>query len=292
MEEERHLSQRKLKAASFSVVVNISLTALKVAVFFISGSIAILAEVLHSGFDLLASGLAYAGIKKAGEPADEGHQYGHEKYENLSSLAQTMLIAATSALVIYEAIDRLLHPVEVKETEVGLAVMAISLAAAYAVSRYLHKASRKYQSSALEADAYHFTTDVWSILAVMAGLVFVQLGYKAFDSLAAIVVAALMLWVTYQLGTKAVHALMDRSPPSEVEHKIGGIIRGIKGVKSYHKMRARVAGNRLLVEVHIQVSPSITVRQGHDIAHNAKAAILEDVEEVKDVTIHVEPFDP
>jgi len=280
---------RKLRAASFSLGVNVLLILLKLSVVLVTGSLAILAELLHSFFDMLASLLAYIGIRKAQEPADESHLYGHDKFENLSSLAQTVLIVVTSFLVIYEAVNRITSPTKIESTELGLGVMVLTIVIDYFLAKYLHKTSRDYGSAALEADAYHFSTDLWGAISVIVGLVFVMLGFPVFDSLAAIVVALLMLWISYKLGTKALHVLMDRSPPQEYIDKIRNAISSTTGVESFHKLRVRQAGSRYLVELHIQVSPKKSVEEGHYIGHDVKARVMKDVPNIKEVTVHVEP---
>jgi cation diffusion facilitator family transporter len=279
----------KLHAASFSVGVNLFLIVLKLIVAFLTGSLAVLAELLHSVFDLLASVFAYLGIRKADEPADGTHHYGHEKFENLSSLAQTILIVITSIIVIYEAMSRISNPTVIESSELGVAVMLITIVVDYRLSKFLHKASRDHGSAALEADAYHFTTDLWGALAVIVGLVFVSLGYPIFDSLAAIVVALLMLRISYHLGAKALHVLLDKSPPADVVGKIGEVIKSTPGVKSFHKLRARQAGSRILIEVHIQVSPEMTVKESHLLSHEVKERLMKEVSSIKEATIHVEP---
>jgi len=280
---------KKLRAASLSIGVNIFLIVMKLAVALITGSLAILAELAHSCFDMLASVFAYLGIRKAGEPADSTHHYGHEKFENLSSLAQVVLIVLTSVIIIYEALERIFSPKEIKATELGLIAMVVTIGVDYFVSRYLHRASEEYGSCALEADAYHFTTDLWGAIAVIVGLVFVLMGFLVFDAVAAIFVALLMLWISYKLGKKSINALMDVSPSDTVTERICTIIASTPGVKHFHKLKARHAGNKMLVEFHVQVSPEITVQEGHDIAHDVKERVIKEFPNIKEVTIHVEP---
>lgn len=283
--------KKKLSAASMSLYVNIALIVLKAVVAIITGSLAILAELLHSFFDMCASILAYVGIKKADQPDDSDHQYGHEKYENISSLAQTVLIVLTSAFVIYEAVHRIIKPTPIEAGWIGLVVMGVTIVADYFVSKYLHKASSDYESSALEADAYHFTTDLWGAIAVIIGLIFVLLGFPVFDSIAAIVVAILMLWIAYKLGTKSLNVLLDKCPSDSVMRKIGRIIKKTAYVKSYHKLKVRQAGNKLLVNVCIVVNSQLSVRKGHDIAHRLEKNLKEKLPNIKHAIIHVEPED-
>jgi cation diffusion facilitator family transporter len=281
--------RRKLHAASFSIYVNIFLILMKAAVAVLTGSLAILAEFAHSLFDLAASVFAYVGIKKAHEPADKEHPYGHERFENLSALAQTLLIVITSLLIFHEAANRISHPRKLEATGIGLAAMVVTIVVDYFLSKYLHKSSRQLRSSALEADAYHFTTDLWGALAVIVGLVFVKFHFLVFDAVAAIVVAALMLWVSFNLAKKSVNVLMDGSPPPDIMEHIGRIISASPGIVRYHKLKARHAGHRFLVEFHVHVSPEMSVKEAHDIAHEIKTQIMEEINYVKDVTIHIEP---
>jgi cation diffusion facilitator family transporter len=280
---------RKLRAASFSIGVNTFLIAMKSIVAFMTGSLAILAELAHSLFDLIASFFAYAGIKKAEEPADSSHHYGHEKFENLSSFAQTILIVITSILIISESVVRIFSPKQIEATELGLLVMVATIGIDYFVSRYLHRTSREYGSSALEADAYHFTTDLWGAIAVIIGLGFVIIGFPVFDALAAIAVAILMLWISYKLGKKSLAALMDISPSGSLIQRMENAISSVQGVRHFHKLKARQAGNRMLVELHVLVSPRVSVRKGHYIGHAVKRRLLKEFPEIKEVTVHVEP---
>ncbi len=285
-------AKKKLQAASFSLAVNVLLILLKLSVVYVTGSLAILAELLHSFFDMLASIFAYAGIRKAQEPADDSHLFGHEKFENLSSLAQTVLIVITSFVIIYEAYGRILKPVKVESSELGLAVMVLTIIIDYSLAKYLHKTSKDYGSVALEADAYHFSTDLWGAVSVIVGLVFVALGFPVFDSIAAIAVAILMLWISYHLGIKAIHALTDMSPPKKVIDRISESVSSTNGVESFHKLRVRQAGSKYLVEVHIQVSPKKSVEEGHYIGHEVNERVIKDLPDVKEVTVHVEPKTP
>jgi cation diffusion facilitator family transporter len=287
--EAQGTGKKKLRAASYSIGVNFFLILLKSSVALITGSIAILAELAHSVFDMLASILAYVGIRKAEQPADPTHLYGHEKFENLSSFAQTVLIVFTSVIIIFESASRIVAPKKIEATELGLLVMLVTIAIDFFVSRFLHRSSRDYGSSALEADAYHFTTDLWGAITVIVGLGFVIAGFPVFDSIAAIVVALLMFWISYKLGKKSLNVLMDRSPSRETMERIANVIESTPNVKHFHKLKARQAGNKVFIDVHLQLKPKITIRKGHYIAHRVKRRLLREIPDVKEVTIHVEP---
>ena len=282
-------ADQKLRAAGISIGANASLIAVKIFIAIITGSIAMLAEVFHSGLDLVASLLAFFGIKQASRESNHDYHYGHEKFENLSSLLQTMLIVITSVLVIYEAINRIIEPHPVDNVWVALIVMLITLVVDMIVSRYLHKVSGETNSSALEADAYHFTTDLWSAVAVIVGLVFSMFGYPVFDSIAALVVAAMMLWISWHLGAKSLDVIMDKSPPRKTVNAIAAIIDTTEGVVNHHNLRARLMGSKIIVDVHVRVKPDLTVYEGHIISHDVKKRVMQSNKFVKDVTIHIEP---
>jgi len=283
----------KLGAAKWSIAVNIFATAMKLSVALYTGSLGILAEVIHSGFDLVASLFAYWGIRKAGEPADDEHHYGHERFENLSSLAQSVLIALTSFWILYEAYRKLTGEEHaVKESLAGIAVMLVSLVLATKVSDYLHKKSRETGSPALEADAYHFTTDVMSTLAVILGLGATALGFPVADVLAAVAVALIMLYLSFRLGKKAVLVLLDEAPDDLTMEKVVGVLAEFPKIRGYHSLRGRVSGHKAIIDVSVHVAPYLTIEEAHAVAEELEMKIVDDVPDVKEVEVHVEPETP
>lgn len=279
----------RLNAAKFSIGINTVLVLLKAFVALITGSVAVLAEVFHSLFDLIASLLAYVGIEKAMMPPDKTHHYGHYRFENLSSLAQVLLILLTAALVAFEALRRLEVPSEVKQTEVGIALILFSLLAATYTSRRLRKVAEKEKSAALESDAYHFTTDIWSGVSVLVGLVLVALGFPMGDPLAALVVAALMLYGSTSLAKKSIAILSDSAPDSEKIETVEKIIGRDKRILSFHNLRGRQSGSRIFLDVHIDLRPDTHLKVAHRIAHEIKSRIMRALPDVEDVHIHLEP---
>jgi cation diffusion facilitator family transporter len=281
---------KKLGAAALSVGVNVTLLASKVIAAYLTGSIGLYAESAHSLFDLLASVLAYLGIKKASEPSDENHHFGHEKFENLSSLLQAMLITGTAAVVIYEAFQRLSGPISVENSEIGIALMVISIPVTYLTSRYLSDTARgEGGSHALEADSAHFLTDVGSSVAVLAGLVFVRLGFPIGDPLAAFMVGVIMFIISAELGARSFVIFMDFSPDKETLGRIKDVLSGEKSITRYHKLRARIAGSRIFVDVHIHFPHDTDIVEAHRVAHQIEADIIRAVPQVKEVSVHMEP---
>ncbi len=279
----------KLGAAWTSILVNVSLLISKIAVAFITGSIGLYAESAHSFFDLLASVLAYLGIRKAEEPQDETHHFGHEKFENLSSLLQALLITGTAFVVLFEAWQKFSEPSPVEQPILGILLMLVSIPVTLLTSRYLGETAKREGSSALEADSAHFTTDVISSVAVLAGLVLVNLGFAAGDPLAAAVVGLVMLYISGELLMQSFRVFMDFSPAPGTMKKIESVLAAEGRITRFHKLRARVAGSRVLVDVHIHVPHGMPIAEAHQISHEIETRILRDVPEVKEVSIHIEP---
>lgn len=283
---------QKLHAATFSVFVNVLLLSTKIIVGVASGSLGMLAEAAHSLLDLLASGFAYTGIRSANMPLDEEHPYGHEKFENFSSLVQTALLGVTSIWIFYEAGLRLLtgFAIQIDSTlYYAIAIMVFAIIADFGVSRYLFQNARKYGSSALEADAYHFSTDIYSSAAVLLGLVAAKFGYAVVDPLAAIFVAIIMLTTSIRLGRKTTRVLVDAAPPKEITSKIRDVITENRDITAFHDLRARQAGSSIFVDVSIHVRPNLSLEEAHNIANKLEKDIRTRVPNVKEAIIHIEP---
>ncbi len=279
----------KLGAAATSIAVNIVLVLSKIIVATITGSIGLYAEAAHSGFDVLASVLAYLGIKKADEPSDRTHHFGHDKFENLSSLLQALLITGTAFVVIFEAYQKISGPSSVEFSEAGIALMLVTMPVAYLTSRYLGKMAQKEASSALEADSAHFTTDVISSLAVLAGLVAARLGHAIGDPLAAIAVALIMLYISMKLIWDSAKVFMDFSPDAQTMAEIEDVLVKERKITRFHKLRARIAGRAILVDVHIHVPHKTSIKRAHAISHEIESRIIRKVPQVREVSIHIEP---
>jgi cation diffusion facilitator family transporter len=283
----------KLKAASVSVGVNIALLLSKLVISFITGSVGLLAEAIHSSFDLVASVLAYVGIRKAEQPDDHTHHYGHEKFENLSSLLQTLLITGTSFIIIWEAYHRFKNPAPIENSMLGIILMIATIPITYFTARYLSRiAKEEGGSQALEADSAHFTTDILGSIAVLVGLLMVTFGIPWGDALAAFAVGLIMLYISIELGIQSFCVFMDFSPDKKKIAKIKRILdnsRKKKMITSYHKLRARMAGSKILLEFHILVPKKLDVATAHRRSAEIKNAIKRAVPEVKEATIHIEP---
>ena len=284
---------KKLKAASTSIIVNISLLISKAILAVLTGSIGLLAESAHSLFDLFASLLAYLGIKKADQPEDSRHLYGHEKFETLSSFLQALLITGTAFIVMWEAYSKILHPTPVENSEWGIALMIISIPVTYFTAKYLSKmAEQEGGSHALEADSAHFTTDVLSSIAVLIGLVLVKFGLPYGDPIAAFIVGLIMIYISIKLGIRSYHVFMDASPDELQMKKIVRTLNSAiknKKITRYHKLKARMIGSKILLDVHIHVPNKLSIVEAHEISSEIRRELKRKVPQIKDATIHEEP---
>jgi cation diffusion facilitator family transporter len=281
----------KAGAAGISVISNSILIGLKIAAGAITGSIAIITEAAHSGLDLLASVVALTSIRKADEPADADHPYGHEKVESLAAAIEGMLILVGAAVIIFEATRRLVTAAGVEALGVGIAVISFSAVANFAVSGYLARQARLHDSPALEGDAAHLRTDAYTSLAVLLGLVLVEVtGEPAFDAIAALVVAVAIVVAGLRIVGRSSRVLVDEALPPEELDRIEAAIaaRRAPEVAGYHKLRARRAGSHRHIDLHVQFRSGTSLERAHAISHELRDAISAELRGA-DVLIHVEP---
>jgi len=281
----------KSGAATLSIASNLLLIALKIAAGAITGSIAIITEAAHSSIDLLASVIALVSVRKADEPPDPEHPYGHEKVENLAAAIEGMLIVVGAGIIVYEATRRLVVGAEVSHLGVGLAVIGFSALANFAVSGYLARRAREFGSPALEADASHLRADAVTSVGVLAGLGLVQLtGNAVFDPIAALVVAAAIVFAGLRILTRSSRVLVDEAPPPEELDRIEAAIAAARPPEmvGYHKLRARRAGIHSYIDLHVQFRSGTTLEDAHSLAHTLRAAIESEIPD-SEVLIHVEP---
>ena len=280
--------QEKRRIALTSVGAAIFLTGFKLIVGLLTGSLGILSEALHSGLDLVAAGITFLAVKYADRPADKDHNFGHGKIENFSALIETFLLVVTCGWIVYEAINRLVYKtVELEVTFWSFAVMVISIIIDYSRSRALKRIAVKYDSQALEADALHFSTDILSSIVVIFGLICVSFGYDWADPVAALIVAAIVLWISFELGKRAFDMLIDRAPDG-LDKRISEIMKNIPQVLNWHDLRARKAGSQVFIEMNIHVDKNMTIEKAHMIAHSVEDAITEQIKHAN-VIIHPEP---
>jgi cation diffusion facilitator family transporter len=284
---------RKTRAAALSIASNSLLIALKLVAGVITGSIAIITEAIHSSIDLLASVIAFVSVRKAGEPADDDHPYGHDKIENLAAVIEGMLILVGAGVIVFESVRRLLDPPEVESLGFGIGVIAFSMVANVCVSTYLYRQARATDSPALEADGAHLRTDALTSAGVLVGLVLVAVtDVEWLDPLAALVVAVAIVFSGLRILMRSSRVLVDEILPEHELAAIRGALDeyGAEEVAGYHKLRARRAGSRRYVDLHVQFRAGTTLGRAHQLSHELQGEIGTRLRGA-DVLIHLEPED-
>jgi cation diffusion facilitator family transporter len=281
----------KTRAAALSIASNSILIVLKLAAGAITGSVAIITEAMHSSVDLIASIVAFVSVRQADKPADADHPYGHDKIENMSAAVEAMLILVGAGVIVFESVRRLSSGAEVRSLGLGIGVIAFSVLANVVVSTVLARRARETESPALEGDAAHLRTDAATSAAVLVGLVVVQLtGAAWLDPVIALAVAAAIVYAGIKLLLRASRVLVDEAlPPEELDAVRAAIEEfGPRGVCGYHKLRARRAGSRRYVDLHVQFVSGTTLENAHATAHQLQDAIRGRLRGA-DVLIHLEP---
>ncbi len=280
--------KEKSKVAFISVLAAVFLVGIKLAVGVATGSLGILSEAAHSALDFGAALVTYLAVRISGRPADSEHHYGHGKIESLSALAETTLLLITCVWIIYEAIRRMFfQAVEVEVTALSFIVIIIAIIVDYWRSKALSKAARKYHSQALEADALHFSTDIFSSLVVIVGLIFTKVGFPVGDSVAALGVAFFVILASYRLGKRTLDVLMDRAPEG-LKQKIEKMVKEVQGVSKCSRLRIRRSGPQVFVDMNISLDKNTSFEQAHQIASQVEGKIRSVLPET-DIVVHTEP---
>ena len=290
--------REKQSVALVSLLAATLLVSMKTVVGLSTGSLGVLSEAAHSGLDFVAAAITYLSVRVSDKPADADHQYGHGKFENFSAFLETGLLLLTCAWIVWEAVHRLFFKeVHVEPSLWAFGVMAISIVIDHFRGRALDRVARKYNSQALEADALHFQTDVWSSSVVILGLAGVLLAERQgwsllrhADPLAALVVAGIVVWISLRLGKRTVDVLLDTAPAG-LQAQVESAARGVEGVLGVERVRTRRAGNRAFIDLTISVSRTVPFERVHTISDQVEAAVRAAVGEA-DVMVHMEPRAP
>jgi cation diffusion facilitator family transporter len=290
-------AREKKRAALLSVGSALLLVSLKTFLVVRTGSLGVLSEALHSGLDLIAAIITFLSVRMSDRPADERHPYGHGKFENFSAFVETGLLAVTACYIVYEAFNRLFfRSVHIQPSVTAILVLFFALSIDITRARALRHVARKYSSEALEADALHFSTDVWSTIVVIAGVGLVWAGEMwnlpaliYADSLAGMTVAAVILWVGAQLGRRTLDALLDVAPEG-LQQEIARAVARMDGVLDVDRVRVRRAGSRHFVDATVSVPRTASLEQVHALSDAIEKRIGEIVP--SDVMVHAEPRAP
>ncbi len=281
----------KERTARLSVISNSLLVVLKLVVGFYTGAVSIISEAAHSAVDLLAAVIAFYAVRKADQPPDDNHAYGHGKVENLSGAIEAVLIIVAAIWIVYESVDKLKNTHVPEFLEYGIVIMLISIVVNYWVSSKLHKVAVQTGSHALEADALHLQADIWTSAGVLIGLVIIQITQVPWiDPLIAILVAGVVFKAGYGMTKKSLYELTDISLPQAEEQIIVDVINSHTEVISFHRLRTRRSGSRRLIDMHLILYKDMHLNKAHIVCDQIEAEIKEKLEHC-DVVIHLEPCD-
>jgi len=281
----------KVKVATSSLYAAIFITLIKILAAYFSGSLAVLTEVVNSGIDIFVCLVTIFSVKYASKPADEDHNYGHEKVENFSALIQVLFLFGTSAFIIYEAIARLFldKKADVNITIWIFAALILSMTIDFFRAKKLNKIGDETNSQALKADALHFSSDILSSSIVIIGMVFTYLGFEKADAISALIVAVIIIGLGLNMSRKAVDSLLDRVPPG-LNEKLRYETLLIEGVEGIRNIRIRSTGPRIFIDMTIEVSRIVPFSKAHEIMDAVERRINQLIEH-PDVVIHSEPVE-
>lgn len=291
------LHRKKVAVALLSVISNTTLVVFKLIVGLAIGSVSVVSEAIHSGVDLIAAAIALFAVRTSSKPADREHPFGHGKVENISGAVEALLIFLAAGWIIYEAVRKLRHPEPIETAGWGVAVMLVSAVANTIVSTMLFRVGKEADSVALEADAWHLRTDVYTSAGVMAGLGAIWVGQVLFpgtnlswvDPVCAIAVAMLIIKAAWELTVQAGRDLLDASLPEEEQQLIRQlIVQHIPEGVGFHDLRTRKAGSQRFVEFHLDCPASVSLGDAHAMSDTVECAILGRLPGTR-VTVHAEP---
>ena len=293
-QDKESIDRLKQQTARLSVFSNTTLVLMKFVIGFASGSVSIISEAIHSSMDLIAAVIAFFSVRKSAEPPDEGHAFGHGKFEDISGLIEALLIVVAAILIIKEAVTKLMggerESLPPDLLILGIAVMAVSALVNLYVSNRLMKVAKESESIALESDAWHLRTDVYTSAGVMLGLVLIKVtGITIFDPLFALGVAVIIMKAAYDLMVRSLSDLVDHSLPDEDNDRIKQIICGhASDYAGFHDLKTRRSGPEIFIEFHLVMPGGITVLQSHDFADHLEDDLRLEYPR-SDITIHIEP---
>jgi len=281
----------KQRVAGVSVFAAVFLTGFKLVIGILTGSLGLLSEALHSGLDLVAAIITFFSVRISDNPPDKQHNFGHGKVENLSAFLETILLFITCFWIISEASDRLISgKTNIEVNAWSYIVVVISIVVDFTRSRALNRVAKKHNSQALEADALHFSTDIWSSAVVLLGLICANFGFFFADSVAALIVALIVIYVSYKLGRRSIEVLLDYAPRDRVT-KIEAVLNSLPEIDAFHSLKVRTAGADTFVSVIVILNPQLKLSQAHEICDMVEREICKEVKRC-DVFVHIEPKTP
>jgi ferrous-iron efflux pump FieF len=284
-------AEAKSSAARLSMLAAGFLIAVKTATGVITGSISVWASLLDSTMDIFASAINYFAVRAASRPADEDHSYGHGKAESLAGLFQSLVIAASGIFLIYESIRRIINPNPTKSEWVGILTMIVAVLVSVALVARLRRVARETESPALQADATHYVTDIYSNASALLALVIVGLTpYQIADPIISLGIAFYILWSAVTVGRDSIDVLMDRRLPLQVDEQVAEVVGRYRdqGVLGFHDLRTRRSGSQKFIDLHLEVERDMRLQEAHDVTVRVLRAIEAEIPRAR-VQIHTDP---
>ena len=277
------------KVTIVGALIDFLLSIIKIILGFIGQSGALIADGVHSFSDLLTDWVTWYAAKLSGDAPDADHPYGHERFETVATLGLSIFLAIVGTIIIFEGFGRFSNPNELRHENWLIAAAALSVLSKEALYWYTVKVARDINSDLLKANAWHHRTDAFSSIVVVIGIIGAANGYFFLDSVAAIIVGILIIYIGWQLGFEATKELVDTSIDQEDIKALRVALSKIKGVNSVHTLRTRKVGHKKSADVHVQVNPFLSVSEGHIISVSVERVAKECIEELDDVTVHIDP---
>jgi len=272
-------------------IIDLALGVFKIIAGMLGNSGALIADGIHSFSDLLSDGVVLYAAKHSSEEADDEHPYGHERFETIATLGIAIILAIIGAGIIYDALERLFNPSELSHNTLLLSVAALSIFSKEALYWYTLKVANTYKSEMLKANAWHHRSDALSSIVVFIGILGSLNGYLYLDGVAAVVVGFMIIYIAWELGLGATKELVDTSIDADQVEQLRDSIGRISGVNNVHSLRTRKIGHMISCDVHVQVDPYLSVSEGHIISVSVERVAKECLEDLNDVTVHIDPED-
>ena len=288
--DEKSLKKLKTFAAYASISVSVCLCLIKAGAAIITGSLSVLSSMVDSLTDIISSSISLVAVRFSNKPLTDNHRYGYGKAESVSALIQSAFIAGSGGFILYDGICRFIDPSPIKETTIGLWIMAISIILTIALITFQTTVIKKTNSQAIEADSAHYTVDLLTNGAIIASLLVVRyLDWQWFDSLTAVLISAYLLWNAGHIAFKALEEITDHEVDENIKTKIISLVRSVPEVKGYHDFRTRVSGLRMFIEIHLELDGNLTLSQSHDISDMVEEKILAEFP-LAQIIVHQDPY--
>ena len=286
---QKNRSKESQKVTLVGAFIDFILAVIKIVLGFIGQSGALIADGIHSFSDLITDWVTWYAAKLSGDAPDDDHPYGHERFETVATLGLSIFLAIVGTIIIFDGFGRFSNPNELKHESWLIAAATLSILSKEGLYWYTVKVAKNVKSDLLRANAWHHRTDAFSSIVVVIGIIGAANGYFFFDSVAAILVGVLIIYIGWQLGFEATKELVDTSIDQEDIKALHLALSEIKGVKSVHTLRTRKVGHKKSADVHVQVNPFLSVSEGHIISVSVERVAKECIEELDDVTVHIDP---